>query len=167
MIFVPHRRVDRKLEIKSVRIILFALCGGMLALCGVAVGVSNARTLPIEEPRLNIMLIVLAGLAASEVIVFFAMRVGYMRSLMNRAPAEGVASEAADESARQAFLTLRIIAAAMAEGVGLFAAIVCISTGSMLPLVAIPPAIVIVLLQFPTESQLRRFLSECARKHVR
>lgn len=167
MSFARRRRTDQKLDISTVRIILIALCMGLLVFGGVAFSIANSRAEPTDESLQNPLLLVLAALAATTPIAFFAVRTAIMRSLMSTAAPEGSSSESTDERAKQMFFTLRVIAGALAEGVGLFAAIICLSTGSTLTLAAIPPAVVIILLQIPTESQLRRFLAECARKHIR
>lgn len=142
--------------IKTGQVLVGALIMGMVSFSAVAMFMGGKLGNSVDPSLGDMLLIVMGILAVVEFCAYHAL----MRPLMIKSIRSQ--SLAVDPSTRaaflgQRFLTLTIVAAAMAEGVGLLGAVTTLLTGRIEALIAPAVATVALLLTLPTDGKLAAF----------
>jgi F0F1-type ATP synthase membrane subunit c/vacuolar-type H+-ATPase subunit K len=149
-----HEPIDQALRI--LRIIVAAMMMGVFGLSVVAVLVGRQAD---PNPKLaNIMLVLLAVMAVWELIAYAVVRASVLNRLRRRFAGNPPAEDPATELIGS-FNSLTIIACALAEGLGLFGAVIMLITGAWAALAAPALALIVLTLQLPSEDKIARFVS--------
>jgi len=139
------------------RIIVLAMTGGVLALTIAALlfggaGETDARFVPM-------MGAVLGVLGVGQVMSYFVVRSSVIGRLQRERQSD-LAAPFPIERVLKTIATLTIIGAAMAEGFGLFGAVLLLITDTRYFLAAPVIAIVILLMQVPSRDRVKRWINE-------
>lgn len=144
-------------SLRSLQMIILAMMVGILAFATVAVAVSRQFGHQADlAPRL---LLILAAVGLGELLAYRALRraaIDRLRRLLQQDPAGQVQSA----TLATGLMNLRIIAAGMAEGFGLFGIVVFLVTGTAVALAAPVLALVILTRLVPTRDGISRFIAE-------
>ncbi len=137
-------------RIRALRIIV-----GLMAL-GVAAFAAMAQVAPIKSDASleKMMTIVTAAMGVSGIVGYFVIRMAILSK--GRSRVDGNDSDFAKSTSIQAYFTVTLIGAAMAEGVALLGIVSSMITGQKLLLIAAAIGAMVILLQFPTSNGFAR-----------
>ena len=143
-------------SLRSVQIIPLAMALGVLAISGVAIAVRLSGGVESNPEVTGVLTMAVAALAVAMVPVYFVLR----RTLVARAQEERAKGLEllAQGQAPPALLTLLIVGAALAEGVGLFGAVTLLIGGPWFVLAAPGLALALILMQIPTRERFEAML---------
>lgn len=150
-------------QLFPLQIIIPVMAAGMIAF-----GVITSVLTPVGKPEAiadltNILLLVLALLAASEIPAFFIVRMGRIaklrKTLSDRKPEECLKPIAAT------YLQITLIGAAMAEGIGLFGIVIVLITGNWLVGLAPLLALLVLVMLFPRLGAFQSFASNATGRY--
>ena len=154
----PHE-IDNVLRVQ--RIILLTMAAGLVTLSVIAAMVSQ----PTDPPPAGMLLIALGGLAVVEVIAYGVLRSIVVTNLRARVEAFGE-NEDLFRHVLPATTILKLVGGAMAEGLGMFGAVIYLMTRST-PALAAPAVSALVLLSLiPTRSGLIDFASRISGRRL-
>jgi divalent metal cation (Fe/Co/Zn/Cd) transporter len=146
------------LHLPGLRVVIFVLAGAMIVTTlaayffhpmmdpGLGAGSEEASNLP------TTFLAILGLMIPVEVVAFWAVRKG-LRKQLRQALSDG--NYQRGDSLPPTFVTICIIGAAMTSGIGYFAAVILLLTGSLIALAIAFAASVLILLQVPKDDSLR------------
>ncbi len=149
---------DAAARLRPLKIIVASMLAGIVVLSLVALGVVRADSVSQDQGLALVLLVVLALLALGELPAYFVIR----QALIAKLRAEKRDEESDQRRLSQflsPFTTLTILAGAMAEGFGLFGAVVFMVTGQPAALVAPAIAALFLTAVFPSEQRLRAFVA--------
>ena len=144
-------------SLRPLQIMILAMMVGILAFAAVAVAVS--RQFDHQADLGPLLLLALAAVGLGELLAYSVLRratINRLRKLVQADPA----GQVQPTTLAPGLVTLRIIAAAMAEGFGLFGMVVFLVTGTAIALAAPVLALVILTRLVPTRDRISRFLAE-------
>ncbi len=135
----------------TLRIIVAVLAVGIVGLSAVALGVADGKPSQMDPSTADVLLLVLLALPVMELPSYLVLRSAMVANLRK------TVADSTEPLARVqgAYTTMTIIAAAMAEGIGLFGGIVCLITGRTIALAGPALAIALLIALFPTREKLR------------
>jgi len=144
--------------LRTTQIILVALALGVVAFTGVVVALRLTSSPDMDPEAAKLLLVVLGGLAVSEAVVYFLLR----RSFVARARDSREISLSLLRHGRipLPLHTMAIIGGALAEGAGLLGSIAVLLGGPWYALAAPVLAVVLILIQLPSQERLARIVSE-------
>lgn len=143
-------------SLRSAQIIPLAMALGVLAVTGAAIAVRLSGSLVGNPQVTGVLTMVVAGLAATLLPVYFVVRRMLLaRAQMQRAQARELLAQG---QAPPALLSLVIVGAALAEGVGLFGAVTVLLGGPWFVLAAPGLALALILAQVPTRARFEALL---------
>jgi hypothetical protein len=144
--------------LRSTQIILVALALGVVTFTGVVVALRLTSNPDMDPERAKLLLVVLGGLAVSEAVVYVLLR----RSFVARAKDSRETSLTLVRHGRipLPLHTLAIIGGALAEGAGLLGSIAVLLGAPWYALAAPALAVVLILIQLPSQERLSRIVSE-------
>ena len=156
-----HTNEDIDKALTTLRIILGAILAGMLAFGVVAVVIGRqADDTTLATPLLVVLVVLSLGAVPTFVIARAVLRNRVRHSYEQRPPTEDQIGKLVP-----ILMTLTIIGAAMAEGIGLFGLVIYLITGTAWALVAPVVAALAILLQFPSRDKLNRFVADVTGQH--
>lgn len=158
-----HADLDSRL--KTLTIILGAMFIGIATLAVVFLVLKPPGPLLPSDSGQQLLLAILAGMGLMESPVFFAVRAMKLAQVRERMAAGG--AEAAGVDLPQEYFTLTLIPAALAEGFGLFGAIVYLLSASPLALLAPVIGCMLIVALRPTRWKYDNFVESVSRKAVR
>jgi F0F1-type ATP synthase membrane subunit c/vacuolar-type H+-ATPase subunit K len=142
--------------LRTGQILIAALLLGMLSFSGIAAAMAGKAGSHPDPKLATTLFIVLGLLAVTELTVFLALvRPTFIRQV--RADSQSRDEASRDSFLQQRFLTLTILSGALAEGLGLFGAVIVLLTGKYEALAAPALAAVALLLVLPTPARFDRF----------
>lgn len=152
----PNQIAER---IRTMRIMIGSMAFGIFAFGVIAVVVVVTGVMKTDESMATLFLILLGAIAAVEVVAYAMIRQATITK--TRQALEGrAAAESRENVLLGSYAPLTIIAGAMLEGLGLFAAVIVLLTGWVVVVIASGVAIVLLLaLVFPTKSKAEGFFS--------
>lgn len=145
---MPRFRGPHAHSIRAAQVILVTLAGGVVTFTAVAISVRLASEAGPSNPRIGkLLLLVTAGLAASEVFVYAILR---KQALGRLAAGRAEALELLEQGRLPSELfTLALVGAALTESVGLLGMVALLVGGPWLALVAPALAVLLILAQLP------------------
>ena len=143
-------------QIRTLKIIFAAMTGGVLAFSVVAVVLITSGSTSPNDKLGQTLLMVLGLIVGGEIPAYVFIRLSVVNKLRTLWQSD---SSHVDLAARVhgGFMTLTILGAAMIEGVGLFGALIYLTTANAFGLVASGVTIVLLLILFPTQDKAQRF----------
>lgn len=136
--------------LRTTQVMVVCLAGGVALLTAVALALA-----PLSETGVmasGVLLPILGVLAVGEIPVYQVLRRRALRRLADRR--EGALMEARTERVPHELFTLILVGAALAEGVGLFGAVVYLLTANALAIAGPFVALVVLGYQVPTRDRL-------------
>jgi hypothetical protein len=149
-----NEQIDEALRI--LRIIVAAMMMGVLALGVVAIFIGQ-QAKP-DAKLANILLVLLAVMAVWELIAYAVVRVSMLNRVRRRFAENPPGADPTPELIGT-FQSLTTIGSALAEGLGLFGAVIMLITGAWAALAAPAVALIVLALQLPSRDKLARFVS--------
>jgi len=144
------------MSISTLRIVVIAMTVGVAAFTGVVYAIGSTRGALGRPASSEIMLAVLAALAAGAALAYFVVRRVIVSQLQRRCA--GLDShEDVTTLLMSQFFTLTVLGCALAEGPGLFGAVIYLLTQNALALLAPALAVLLLLAQFPTDGRFGSF----------
>ena len=140
------------------RVLLAAMGGGMVVFAGIAMLVVKSGSTDSRPALAPILLPILGLIAILELPVYATMRRGIVSKARQAWDREPSSNDPAIELL-PSYNTLTIIGGALAEGFGLFGAVVFLLTGSWPALAAPAIALVALAAVFPSRDRLNRFVT--------
>ncbi|UCG15081.1 MAG: hypothetical protein JSV19_07260 [Phycisphaerales bacterium] len=156
-----HTNEDIERALTTLRVIIGAMLAGMIAFGAVAVVLGRqADDTTLATPLLVVLIVLSLGAVPTFVITRAVLRNRVRHSYELRPPTE-------DQTGKLVpiLMTLTIIGAAMAEGVGLFGLVIYVITGTVWALIAPVVAILALVLQLPSRDKLNRFVADVTGQH--
>lgn len=150
-------------RVMPLRIIIPAMIVGVIGFAVVAGALGGSMVSAAEQAQM--FLVILACMAVMEVIGYSVVRMVHLAQTRREIESAridagpGDPSSAAQLVAASSYFTLTLIAAAMAEGIGLFGTVVFLITGAKPALAALGLALVVLVLQIPTRGKLADFVA--------
>ena len=141
--------------LRPLAIIIVALCAGIIAFGAVLVVLDSSR-LPIVPTDPNILLYVLAALAASSFVALAVVRMAFVRRLQQQWREQPLESDPTLDFVGQ-FFQITLISAAIVEGLAMFALVTFMLTHNWIAFGAAAACVPIIATMFPTADRLRRF----------
>jgi hypothetical protein len=142
--------------VATLRLVVIALIVGLLSFVGVALWLTTT-TPPPPNPSAALFWAVLGGLAISELAAYFLLRAAIVASARRQFQAGG-SPDTGYSALTGIYFTVTLIGIAMAEGIGLFAAILLLIMGDTRLLLVAGAALAAKLALFPTENRYRSFI---------
>lgn len=144
--------------VKKLRLILMAMCGGLFMMCVVAAVMAGSIQ---NGPDPTLFAVIIGALAVMQIGAYPVIRQAITRPLREKLRAEGLTNpHEPPAEVLQSYATLTIIAAAMSEGVGLFAAVCLMLTGAWWLLAFALAALVVPAAILPSSESVRRFAED-------
>lgn len=142
--------------LRMLRTVVAAMMMGVLGLSVIAIFIGQQAD---PNPKLaNILLVLLAVMAAWELIAYGVIRASLLKRLRRRFAENPPAADPTAELIGN-FNSLTIIACALAEGLGLFGGVIMLITGAWASLAAPALALILLAFQLPSQDKLARFVS--------
>lgn len=142
-------------SISQLRLIPVFMILGMAGFAGFAVWYTTTYP-PAPSASATIFWVFLGGLALAELVAYFVVRTTLI-SRLQRQHHTDVESDMTRTGLHASYLALTLIGTALAEGLGLFAAIVLFLFGDLRLIVIVAASIGAILAMLPSENRFRAF----------
>ena len=156
--------LESQSSFKTIRLIIAALALGMIAFGAMVVFMITGGVLSTDPALANILLLALLGLAFAEAAAYVVLRAVFLKRVREEWTG-AVADETSVPGVLGAFVTLSLIGAAMAEGIGLFGTVILMLTGAWLAIIAPAAALIVIAFLFPTHGKFTSFASNVTGRH--